>query len=408
MRRDPTDPLWSPGLKTRQNRDGSTTYYWVAGKVVRDTKGFLPKTARLIGDTEADRAAECRRLTAELREWLAGKQRSRLQFDGTVNSVLDYYERHDDSPMQSVKWCSAESYRSAIKTMRKAIGHKKLVNIVGIDLKRWYRELAKPAKPGGKERVPRAHFYCCRLRDAVAFGVSLGLPECDRLHRAFSEVRLQAPTPREDYLTYDHVVAIIGEAHRRGRHSLALAQAIQYELTLRQKDVIGEWVPQSYAPDVSGIRNDHGKVWMNGLLWSHIDADLILRKKTTKTGQEAVFNLRLYPLVMQELERVPAGKRVGPIIINENTGRPWTRATFTAVWRKIADAVDVPSTVQSRDSRAGGLTELGDYGVDVELMRHHAQHRNISTTGRYNRRTLEKTSRVAELRAAARRNATGT
>lgn len=410
MRRDPTDPLWSPGLKRRSNRDGSVTYYWVAGKVVRDPRGFTPKTARLVGRTDEARANECQRLTAELREWLAGVDRPRLRFDGTIGCVLDYYERHEDSPMQAVKWCSAESYRSAVKTMRKAIGHKMLVNVNGIDLKHWYRELAKPAKPGGRQRIPRAHFYCSRLRDAVSFGVALGLPECSRLDRAFAKVRLKAPSPREDYLTYDYAVAIIAKAHDEGRPSMALAQALQYELTLRQKDVIGEWIPQSYAPDTSGIRNRHGKVWCNGLLWSHVDADLVLRKKTTKTGAEVVFNLMLYPLVMAEMERIPEDRRVGPMVINEGTGLPWSRKTFAEVWRGFANAVGVPTSVQNRDSRAGGLTELGDYGVDIELMRHQAAHTNVSTTGRYNRRTLEKTSKVAELRTLARagKNATGT
>jgi hypothetical protein len=30
-----------------------------------------------------------------------------------------------------------------------------------------------------------------------------------------------------------------------GWHSIALAQAIQFDCALRQKDVIGEWVPES-------------------------------------------------------------------------------------------------------------------------------------------------------------------
>lgn len=43
-----------------------------------------------------------------------------------------------------------------------------------------------------------------------------------------------------------------------------------------------------------------------------------------------------------------------------------------------------------------------DAGADIEHLRHHATHANVSTTGRYNRRTVEKTRKVAELRVAHR------
>src|ERR1044071_7349392 len=74
-----------------------------------------------------------------------------------------------------------------------------------------------------------------------------------------------------------------------GRPELALAQALQFEGTLRQIDVIGEWVPDSAPP--SGIR------WANGLLWQHF-RDYVLMKDTTKTGQEANIDFTLYPLAL--------------------------------------------------------------------------------------------------------------
>jgi len=69
----------------------------------------------------------------------------------------------------------------------------------------------------------------------------------------------------------------------------------------------------------------------------------------------------------------------------------------------------VPANVWNRDTRAGGITEGGDAGVDIELLRHQANHQNISTTQRYNRHTLAKTQKVAELRVANRspKNASG-
>src|SRR5215471_7266324 len=50
--------------------------------------------------------------------------------------------------------------------------------------------------------------------------------------------------PKKTGMTYDQAAAIVAEGLRRGtrRHqSVALGVAAQFELTLRQSDVIGEW-----------------------------------------------------------------------------------------------------------------------------------------------------------------------
>ncbi len=128
----------------------------------------------------------------------------------------------------------------------------------------------------------------------------------------------------------------------------------------------------------------------------------ILRKKTTKTGQEAVHDTKAYPLVAQTLDLIAADKRIGPVVINETTGLPYRYRNFYQMWRAIATKAGVPVTVWNRDSRAGGVTEGSDAGVDLETLRHHANHSQASTTAIYSRKTLEKTRSVAAIRVAAR------
>jgi hypothetical protein len=48
-----------------------------------------------------------------------------------------------------------------------------------------------------------------------------------------------------------------------GMPSIQLAQALQFELCLRQKDVIGEWVPVA-EPGMSSVTY-HGRKWLCGL-----------------------------------------------------------------------------------------------------------------------------------------------
>jgi len=63
----------------------------------------------------------------------------------------------------------------------------------------------------------------------------------------------------------------------------------------------------------------------------------------------------------------------------------------------------IPDNVWNRDSRAGGITEALGAGAQLDDARQHAGHAETRTTQRYNRDTLAKTRRVAELRVASRR-----
>ena len=97
---------------------------------------------------------------------------------------------------------------------------------------------------------------------------------------------------------------------------------------LRQKDVIGEWEP---APLAEGGFLYKGRRWVNGLLWSHIDANMVLRKKPTKTlkhGVQIEFDLKFYPAILEEIAKVPAERRIGPMIVSEHTREPYKYLDF--------------------------------------------------------------------------------
>ena len=108
-------------------------------------------------------------------------------------------------------------------------------------------------------------------------------------------------------MTIEHVEVIRKTAHDEGWPSIALATVLQFELALRQKDVIGEWEP---APDMEGGIVHRDTRWVN--VWSDIDANMVHpRKVHTKTRIEKVeHDLRLHPLALEEVARVRAEKRV--------------------------------------------------------------------------------------------------
>lgn len=410
----------APGLKARGRSNGTTAYYWVASAVARDLAGYPLKTVRVHGD-ENEIAQRCNVLTSELRQWLSGKGiGNKAEYDGTLKSVIRLYQTTAESPYHEVRSNTRVMYDDSLKLLETTVGNRKLDKLTGIDFKRWYANFKVPAPdtpkqaerrakalaagtpiPPSSERVRKAYKAMQLLRIVIGFGVVLNITECFRLSAILKHLEFSAPKSRTAAITFAKAEAICNKAVADGFVSIAIAQALQFELTLRQIDVIGRWEKVD-DPNAGGIM-DRGQRWRDGLLWSHIDARGVLLKTTSKIDDVvAEHDTNEYPFLRNFLEMVPQAKRFGPVIKCEVTGLPYRGRHFASLWRKIATEVGVPANVWNRDSRAGGVTEGSDSGADLEHLRHHANHKNSQTTQRYNRGTLEKTRNVAKLRLAHR------
>ncbi len=413
----------SIGLKIRQRKGADPAYYWVASAVSRHAKDYQLKTVRLHGDEE-QRNAKCRALTSELREWLSNRGLGAPPiYDGTLKSLIKMYQTTKGSGYMMVKSNTRAMYDFSLALLEKDCGMRRLEKLTGLDFRSWYEHFKEPAEdtpaqakrraelakegiilaPNG-ERLRRAYQCMQLLRIVVNFGVVANITECFRLKTVLETMEFHVPRGRIEQITFDQAEAICNVAIEKGLHSIALAQALEFELTLRQIDVIGRWEKSEDYRDGGII--DRGQRWRDGLLWSHLDASGILTKPTSKVdGVVAEHDTMQYPFLRKIIDMVPMGKRMGPMIVSEATGLPYRRRYFSDVWRECADAAGVPKTVWNRDSRAGGITEGSDAGADLEHLRHHANHQNAATTQKYNRKTLEKTRNVAQLRVAHRKAA---
>lgn len=386
----------APGLKKRPRKGGGTAYYWVPSAVSRLAAGYPTRSVRLEGDPE-EIAHQCRLLTEELKEWIAsGGKDNRKEFSGSMKSLIDQYQIVPESSYHELRSNSRESYHETLKLLARTVGDRQLKNLTGVDFKRWYAKFKEPSAPGEPERVRRAYKALQLVRILMKFGVMMNFTECIRLNTVLGAMEFSVPKPRTVAIEFHHVQEICQLAIAQGRPSIALAQALQFELTLRQIDVIGRWEKTDDIENGGIIYK--GKRWRDGLLWSHLSAEGVLSKMTSKTEQMAEHDTKAYPFLRTIIDAVPAAKRFGPMIVDEETGRPYRYKVFARTWRALADEVGVPKEIWNRDSRAGGVTEGSDAGADIEHLRHHANHSNIATTTRYNRRTLEKTRQVADLR----------
>jgi len=391
MSREPSD---APGLEWKKRaKDGARIPRWRARKKAV-ALGYRPSVFQLKIDPNdhAAIAEQCREEWAKMEAWLANERPAPV-FNGTLAGLIDLYLGDEYSPYHDLRHRTQRTYDQHLKTLKASVGARRIDRLNGEDFRRWYRKLREPKSPGLPARVARAHDCMTMLRILFGYGQTMGLPNSEKLKGILTEMRFKNTPPRKAVITYEQVTAFIAKAHELGQSELALAQALQFEGTLRQIDVIGEWLPDPERR--SGAR------WANGLLWQHI-RDFVLVKDTTKTGQEAGIDFKLYPLAFAELQRVAPDERVGPVIKDSRTGQPFKERRFQKNWRTVARAAGIPDNVMNRDSRAGGVTEGSDAGADLEHLRHHASHSSATTTARYSRKTLTKTRAVARLRVAHR------
>ncbi len=324
------------------------------------------------------------------------------KFNGTVASLVRAYRTDPDSPIHKIRHASRQNYIWFCNLIDKDHGAKKLADLGAREFDRWYADWCN------NNTVSIAYAAMKIWRLVLRFGTrfeiektaGLSTTECLRLRMILVDTEFDNVAARTETLTRDHCLAVRSAAHAKGLASIAMAQAFQFELTLRQKDVVGEWVPLD-EPMLSDVTY-RGTKWIRGLRWEEIDANMILKHQMSKARKAKIleFDLKLYPMIMEEIGRISVQKRAGPIVVSEITGRPWKQPGFRQQWRDIATAAGVPKTVKNMDSRAGGTTETIDVtDGNLEAARKQAGHSNIATTQRYSRGALQSNSKVAVLRA---------
>jgi hypothetical protein len=265
-----------------------------------------------------------------------------------LSDLIERYRTDDRSPFKNLRYASRKHYEHLMERIESEHGHLKLADLrKESDLDAIYKGWAAEGK------LRNAHALITMLRGVNSFGVSvLDDERCKLIGMLLHNMRFPITPPRSTPLTREHVELIIAKAKEKGidRGSIALAQAIQFEFKLRQKDVIGEWVPTS-EPGVSEILHPKGRKWLRGLRWENLDANCVMRHPSSINGEILELPFGNSGLVMRELSRYKRQPR-GALVISEFSKLPWVDEEYRRQWRKIADACGIPKTVKNMDSRS--------------------------------------------------------
>jgi hypothetical protein len=432
--------LSAPGLIYRLRRRG-----WVLSWSPRSDlmeRGYQGKTVRLWpSDRTPPQQSEptpaewevisawCVRYHAEQLLWARGgvERDPNSLFDGTINGLCEVYQKHRRSPFQKVRHDSQKQYAGHIAGIKAAIGKVRVKHVTFEDISDWQEQFADDGE-GGKPMKARAAEMIGLLKRIFIFG-ALVLPKlagchdvCD-IFTKMAEGHLMGSSirRRKEYMTAAQARLLRIRAHEKGYHSIALEQALAFELGVRQKDVIGEWIPRSW-PGVTDVYEGPSK-WLMGIRWEEIDQNLVLTHRLSKSlrGKNAVmdadagkvkaWDLHDYPMIMDELSCLvgkPEFARAdlptsGPLITCEATGRPWHRTRFKKKWRDVARAAGLPDNLQNRDSRPGAATEAKLAGAVRDDIQRQLGHSKGETTEIYLREELEENRKLAQLRAEKRK-----
>lgn len=423
----------APGYKGGRYRPelGKRLPYWMARQIVRDPMGFPDPCIPLPPDAADDEIALlCRQHTERLYAWMDRRIEEaaeeglppNLVYDGTVASACEIYQRHPHSRFHKVKSNTRKSYTDSLKVIIPTVGKRLIRNLSVFDCEHWYEEWKKPAYEGGPERIDRAHDAIAMFKMVIRFvGIALRRPECKQLSGELEDWRFEKGGAREVELSYHHAVAFRDKALELGRAGvedyfdalyMAIGVVAQFDLGLRPKDVIGQWLrTQADAErEAQKARIDPeqlaGEWWLGWFTWELVPG-WRWRMRTSKSKYKSAmdFDLTRYTLLFPLLETVPHHLRTGAIVKGEH-GLPIRARTYQRRFRRIARAAGIPDEVWSMDARAGAATEgleaLEATTPDaIKTVQPALSHTRPQTTERYIRRRAA--ANMADARANRRR-----
>jgi hypothetical protein len=155
------------------------------------------------------------------------------------------------------------------------------------------------------------------VKSALRFAAFCGGIDCARFLDIIEAGKFEKPKKRTAAPDADEVIRTREAAHESKRPAIAFGIALQFEGSIRQWDGADGWLPMS----------------------------------------------------IEEIDRIPDERRVGPLIVCENTRRPCWREQYANWWRKAANKAGVPIDLEPRHQsrrRHRGIDGRRQYGRSRE------------------------------------------
>lgn len=375
-----------PGYQYRANKDGTRVHYWNPRRAVKGASSALSIIRLPEGLTDEQISAECKRLTNQLRPEVRNAGNAPA-FTGTISSLIDCYRHDKTSTLHGVKHSTRiRDYEPSLRVLQKNIGDRDINALKASDFSRWFT--------GWKKKGHRRASGAVKLlRLILSYGAGERLRGCKQARDILSDMRFEQPGARTVTMTYEQCLAIVQKSAELECPSIGFVEALKFETALRRIDVIGEWSPPP----------EGGEFRWRGLTAGDISKEMILTIKTSKTGAAVARDLTSYTLVTEALKAYKLPE-IGPIVIDEDHGKPYWDNRYTEKFRKVRDAAGVPKNVWSMDTRAGAVSETVEATGSLKMASDLATHSSEKMTKKYSRGDgLEVSRTIAKARADSRK-----
>lgn len=374
--------------------------YWIASQAERqDTMDYPEKSIELPGrgplpkgETEAERAEldEINRLcgehTAKLNAWIERQAKTladdpletRTKYDGSVKSGCRVFQEHKLSPFnQRMKFNTQKTCLSFLRLIEATAGHLRFRNVTIPLVQSWYVDWRSADFDGDDEHIKRAHEGVSTFRQMVYFLAAMRRYEgVDKLAAELQLVSFEKPTARTQAVTYAQAQAFCAAAEKMAElGKMAPERALdmqiglmaQFELILRERDVIGEWAKKHDKRRLPvGITViEHGDdAWAGYFTWENFHGwRWVMKTSKSRYREVGDFRLQNYGLLFPLLERVPRERRIGAVIKSPDGILPMSARGYYDSYRRIAEFAGFPKDLWKMDSRAGGATEADEAGA---------------------------------------------
>jgi hypothetical protein len=109
----------------------------------------------------------------------------------------------------------------------------------------------------------------------------------------------------------------------------------------------------------------------------------VISKTANALPEPIRFSLKDAGEIRARLQLLGNGSRVGPVIVSDHEGVPYTLTGRSQAFRRLRNRLALRPEITMMDTRAGALTDGGRAGADLLVLRGAAGHLDASTTDCY-------------------------
>lgn len=340
-----------PYLQQRTRTDGSTAFVVNPSKAVRDALG--------IGTTSFDTRQEAVSLAMNIKadfEHYRRRHANRIHVDGhSVQGLVNWYKT--TSKWSDLSDNSRRTYNDLIKTATKLRLGQSNSTFADMDATHVTVDHADAIYQQLRAEISlhRAVNVCKVLRRIWY----IGLKHSKVRGNPFIKMELPELQRRDMMWTPQQVEKMIEKADEMGFWSIGTLTLLCYHLCQRPGD-------------------------MRALTWQQYDGQWF-RFRQEKTGTD--MELEASPAINARIADRWQSNNGGPIIICETTQKPYDRRLYAKYFARIRAAAGLPNTLQIRDLRRTGATELAEAGATEDELKTVTGHKTREILSTYVRST---------------------